>query len=109
MQAKHCHQGLRARSRFFGLEPIDLLLLFPPLYVGAVLFGAPLVGVATTLTLAVALRALKLGRLPGTSLDLLMYLVINDHCPVLGTDTGPLAREAFACSPKPSRTTHAAA
>ena len=89
LAAKHCHQGLRPRSSFFGLEPVDFLLLFPALYVSVVFLRRPVIGVIVTVVGAVALKLLKWGRLPGYSQALATYLLLADHQSVLGADDAP--------------------
>lgn len=86
---KTCHQGLRPRSRFFGLEPLDVLLLFPGFYVCSVLLQRPFLAVLISAALAIALRLLKLGRLPGHTFSLALYLLHANHTPVLGRDCAP--------------------
>ena len=77
LRPKPCHVGLRPRARIFGLEPLDVLLLFPALFVCAVLLGQLLLGLVVTVLLGVAIRVVKWDRLPGYSLTVLRYLVIN--------------------------------
>ena len=93
MQGKLCHRGLRPRSRLLGLEPIDLLLLFPGLYVCVVLLEEMLWGLVLTAVVGTALRLMKLQRLGGFSRDLLLYWLFPSSCDVLGTEQGPLYRE----------------
>ena len=89
LTSKHCHQGLRPRSNFFGLEPLDLLVLFPGIYICIVFLHRPFIGLILTGITALAIRVLKWGRLPGYTLSLATYLFVRDHNPVLGHDNGP--------------------
>ena len=85
---KPCHAGLKPRSRFFGLEPIDILTLAPGFHLCSVVLGRPVVAVGVTVACGVALRLLKWGRLPGYSMALLMYLLLPAHAGVFGEDRG---------------------
>jgi hypothetical protein len=89
LEPKACHQGLEPKSNFFGLEALDVLLLVPPLYVCAVLLHQILLGIGVALVLAMALRVMKWGRLPGYSLALFLYLVLPEHNAALGYDRAP--------------------
>lgn len=89
LRAKSCHAGLQPRSRIFGLEPLDILLLFPALFVCAVLLGQLVLGLVVTVLLGVAIRVVKWDRLPGYSLTVLRYLAISQHNSALGTDHAP--------------------
>ncbi len=86
---KHCHQGLRPRTSFLGLEPLDVLLLFPGLYVCVVFLHRLGVGALVTVVTALAIKVLKWGRLPGYSLALATYLLLAEHHAVLGDDPVP--------------------
>ena len=87
---KACHPGLRARTRFLGLEPVDALMLFPGLFVCVVLLKQLVLGVVITLLTALVIRLLKWGRLPGYTVDLAVYLLLPRHLASLGRDTAPL-------------------
>ena len=92
LHPKPCHVGLRPRSRFLGLEPIDLLLLFPGFYVFSVVFKHLLLAMVISVLTGVALRALKWGRLPGYSLTLIQYLISSKRYETLGHDSAPTYR-----------------
>jgi hypothetical protein len=89
LRQKACHVGLRPKSQLFGLEPIDGLMLFVPLYVCTALLHRIVLGVAVTVLLAVVIRVLKWGRLPGYSSALLAFLTLPAHTPVLGRERAP--------------------
>ena len=89
LQPKPCHQGLKPTSKMFGLEPLDAMLLFPCFYVCGVLAGHFLLGLGVTLVMAVIIRVIKWGRLPGYSMDLILYLVVRPASPALGYDHAP--------------------
>ena len=89
LRAKPCHAGLHPKSKVFGLEPLDILLLFPALFVCVVLLGQLVLGLVVTVLLGVAIRVVKWDRLPGYSLTVLRYLVFNQHHCALGYDRAP--------------------
>jgi hypothetical protein len=69
-----------------GLEPVDLLLLAPGFYVCSVLLSYPLAACVLTGIGGVALRLLKVGKLPGYSGALARYLVSPSLAPAFGRD-----------------------
>jgi len=89
LPVKPCHQALRQRSRFFGLEPLDVLMLAPGFYLCSVVLGRPMLAVVTTLVGALVLRLIKWGRLPGYTLSLALYLLLPEHHAALGYDRAP--------------------
>ena len=96
LQPKACHQGLRPRTRLWGLEPVDCLLLFPALYVCVVFLKQPLLGALVTIMSALVLRIVKWGRLPGYTLSLGLCLVLSEHHAALGRDDAPLWKSNHA-------------
>ncbi len=89
LRQKACHQGLQPRTRIFGLEPLDGLMLFPPLYLCTALLHDIALGIGVTVLLAVVIRLLKWGRLPGYTAALFAFLTTPAHTPVLGEDRAP--------------------
>lgn len=89
LQVKPCHTGLRPRVRFFGLEPVDTLFLFPGLYVCVVFLKQPILGAVLTVLLAVILRLLKWGKLPGYTLALFKHVFVSSNHAALGDDRVP--------------------
>ena len=89
LRAKNCHQGLRPRTRFFGIEPVDGLILFPPLYVCTALLHQLVLGIGLVVLLATVIRLLKWGALPGYSSALFDFLTLPSDSPVLGHDRAP--------------------
>ena len=99
---KHCHGGLKAKASFFGLEPLDMLLLFPAMFICVVVARQPMFGVIITFALAGVIRILKWGRLPGYTLDLVAYAIFWRHMAVLGRDRMPPYPFSGSPSPIPS-------
>ena len=89
LQAKPCHPGIRGRSRFLGLEPFEFFLLFPGFYLCAVLEQRLFVGIAVTILSGAAIRLCTLGRLPGYTLALFLYLFAPQRRGTLGKDPTP--------------------
>src|SRR5690606_5404672 len=90
MEAKACHPGLRARSRFLGLEPVDMLLIVPPYFLFAVVLERLELGLIAAFFTGLALYMIKRGRLPGFTLALLRYLMLPSYSSAMGHDTVPL-------------------
>ena len=89
LKAKACHQGLRPRAQFFGLEVVDGFILLPLFYICGVLLGHLLLAVGLTGALAVVLRVIKWGRLPGYSSALVWFLLLEPFSVALGHDRAP--------------------
>jgi hypothetical protein len=89
MQAKYCHQGLAPKSRIFGLEPLDLLVIIMAFYVSAVLMHQIALGLLVVAALTAILRFIKWGRLPGYSTALVLFLILPMHNLALGKDGAP--------------------
>ena len=87
--AKPCHQGLQPKAHFFGLEVVDGFILLPLFYVCGVLLGHLLLALGMTGALAVVLRVIKWGRLPGYSSALLRFLLLEPFSVALGHDRAP--------------------
>ena len=90
---KKCHPGLRPKSRLFGLEPLDLLLLTPGFFVASVLLQRLGLALVVTALTGLALYGLKWGKLPGYSIALGRYLAFPRHCGVIEGDRLPALRE----------------
>jgi len=101
LHPKVCHQGLKPSTKFFGLELLDALLLFPVLYVCGVLLHQFFLGLVATLVMAAIIRIIKWGRLPGYTLDLALYLVVSPTQSALGYD--PHAPQYPLAPSRPSR------
>ncbi len=90
LQAKHCHRGLQPKTRLFGLELLDALLLFPALFVCVVLLKQLVLGCVLVVVLGATIRAVKWGRLPSYSQALLVFVLTDEHNAALGYDRAPL-------------------